>query len=60
MARLRLVSPAEIEEHKDRYSPGKISSVLQQGGFAAQDIRTGYFELGMNIWAAARKPAHGS
>jgi len=55
MARLRLVSPAEIEEHKDGYSPQRISSVLRQGGFAAQDIRTGYFELGMNIWATARK-----
>lgn len=60
MARLRLVSAAEIEEHKDRYFPGKISSILQQGGFAAKDIRTGYFELGMNIWATAIKPVHGS
>ncbi|HOE19253.1 MAG TPA: class I SAM-dependent methyltransferase [Syntrophorhabdaceae bacterium] len=57
MARLRLVSPAEIEEHKDGYSPEKISSVLRQGGFAAKDIRTGYFELGMNIWATAGKPS---
>jgi SAM-dependent methyltransferase len=55
MARMRLVSPAEIEEHKDRYTPGKISSILQQGGFAPGNIRTGYFELGMNIWATARK-----
>jgi hypothetical protein len=60
MARLRLVSAAEIEEHKGRYSPGQVFSILQQGGFAAQDIRTGYFELGMNIWARAIKPAHGS
>lgn len=55
MAQLRLVSPAEIEEHKDRYSPGKISSVLQQGGFTMANIRTGYFEIGMNIWATAGK-----
>ncbi len=60
MALLRLVSATEIEEHKDRYSPGKISSILQQGGFAAKDIRTGYFELGMNIWARAKKAAHDS
>ena len=57
MARLRIVSPAEIEEHKDGYSPEKIFSVLRQGGFAAEDIRTGYFELGMNIWATAGKPS---
>jgi SAM-dependent methyltransferase len=55
MARLQLVSPAEIEEHKDRYTPLKISSVLQQGGFTAENIRTGYFEIGMNIWATAKK-----
>ncbi len=58
MARLGLVSAAEIEEHKDSYSPKKISSILQQGGFAAEAIRTGYFELGMNIWARAEKTAH--
>ncbi|OPY79692.1 MAG: hypothetical protein A4E64_00336 [Syntrophorhabdus sp. PtaU1.Bin058] len=55
MARLMLVSPAEIEEHKDRYSRGKIASVLQQGGFTTENIRTGYFEIGMNIWATATK-----
>jgi SAM-dependent methyltransferase len=60
MARLRLVSPAEIEEHKDRYAPRKISSILQQGGFTAENIRTGYFEIGMNIWATAVKTAHSS
>ena len=60
MAQLRLVSPAEIEEHKDRYAPRKISSILQQGGFTAENIRTGYFEIGMNIWATAVKTVHSS
>jgi SAM-dependent methyltransferase len=53
MARLRLVSPVEIEEHKDIYTPQKIASILETGGFPKELIRYGYFECFMNIWLTA-------
>lgn len=53
MARLRLVSPVEIAEHKSAYSRSEIAAVLQAAGFGAP--RLGYFEAFMNLWAAAQK-----
>ena len=55
MALLRLVSPAEINEHQDVYNHGKLSGILQQAGFAFDNIDLGYFELSMNIWGRAVK-----
>lgn len=55
MAKLKLVSPEEIYDHKDIYTVGKISSILQKGGFNENNIRSGYFEFGLNIWATAKK-----
>ncbi len=55
MAKLRLVSPVEIEEHKDAYSHKKISYFLEKANFLPNNLRFGYFELFMNIWAIAKK-----
>jgi len=55
MAKLRLVSPIEIAEHKDAYSHRKISSLLQEAGFQQEGLQLGYFEMFMNIWVAATK-----
>lgn len=55
MARLRLVSPEEIEEHKDAYSRSRISVIFQKAGFSKQNIKSGYFEMFMNTWATAIK-----
>jgi SAM-dependent methyltransferase len=55
MARLHLVSPEEIGEHKDAYTFRKIAALLEQAGFPAPGFRFGYFELHMNIWAIAVK-----
>jgi SAM-dependent methyltransferase len=55
LARLRLVSGEEIEEHQDRYDLHVISGMLGAAGFASTSLRTGTFELGMNLWAAAVK-----
>ena len=55
MARLRLVSLLEIEEHKACYRAGAISTLLMASGFLAENIRFGYFELGMNLWLTATK-----
>jgi len=54
MAKLRLVSPVEIEEHKGTYTAQKIASMLKAGGFPKELIRYGYFECFMNIWVVAR------
>jgi hypothetical protein len=53
MAKFRLVSPVEIEEHKDTYTAQKIASILQKGGFPKELINYGYFECFMNIWVTA-------
>lgn len=55
MAKLRLVSPIEIEDHKDAYSHSRISSMLQEANFLKEKLRFGYFEMFMNIWVSATK-----
>ncbi len=55
MAKLKLVNPVLIAEHKDAYSPATISRILQRGGFSREQVRFGYFEIFMNIWATATK-----
>ena len=55
MAKLRLVSPEEIEEHKLLFSHQKLSQLLQKAGFAQENIKLGYFEFFMNIWVRALK-----
>jgi SAM-dependent methyltransferase len=53
MARLKLVSSAEIDEHKGLYYPASISAMLVTAGFSKEKMRSGYFELGLNVWAVA-------
>ena len=55
LARLNAVDPVLVAEHKDAYSHAKISAILQRGGFSSDQIRHGYFELFLNVWATARK-----
>ncbi|MBI4854618.1 MAG: class I SAM-dependent methyltransferase [Acidobacteria bacterium] len=55
LAKLRLVSPTEIEEHKDAYNFKKITKFLAQGGFSEEKMQFGYFEIFMNIWTKATK-----
>jgi ubiquinone/menaquinone biosynthesis C-methylase UbiE len=55
MATLRIVDPVQIAEHKDAYSRAKIASILRQGGFAEAQMRFGFFEAFMNVWATAKK-----
>ncbi|MCC7202793.1 MAG: class I SAM-dependent methyltransferase [Nitrospirae bacterium] len=55
MAALGLVSPEEILEHKDVYSHSKIAALLCKGGFSQGKMRSGYFELFMNLWTVAAK-----
>jgi len=53
LARLRLVSPEEIDEHKFAYTPGLLGWYFGRAGFAMTRIAIGHFELGMNLWATA-------
>ena len=46
---------AEIDEHEDAYSGKQIGEVLEKGGFSAEKIKGGLFELGLNNWAFAQK-----
>lgn len=55
MARLGLVSPDEINEHKNAFTHKKIAVILKGADFERQKMRFGYFEAFMNIWAAAEK-----
>jgi len=55
MAKLHLISDASIKEHKNSYNHSMISSILQEAHFQKNNLRFGYFELFMNIWATATK-----
>jgi SAM-dependent methyltransferase len=55
MSSARLVSHEEIGEHKAQYSGVEVASLLVEAGFDRSAIRHGTFELGMNLWAVARK-----
>jgi SAM-dependent methyltransferase len=55
MARLRLVSCEEIDEHKHQYRHSEIRDVLTSGGFHPARISLGHFELFMNNWGVAKK-----
>jgi SAM-dependent methyltransferase len=55
MAKLRLVSSHEIDDHKDAYDHAMIRSLLERANFPESGITCGYFELCMNLWVTARK-----
>lgn len=56
MQALHLVSGEEVEEHQDKYTHAMVKEILVKGGFRPEHITQGGFELGMNMWAVARKP----
>jgi len=55
LAKLKLVSKEEIEEHKDTYNHKKIVGLLKGAGFDEGKIQCGYFEAYMNLWVKAEK-----
>ena len=55
MAKLRLVSPVEIDEHEELFDRPGIAALLQEAGFHPEKVKTGTFEWGMNLWAVAEK-----
>jgi len=55
LAKVRVVSPVEIEEHHYYYMPNTVRLLLVLSGFERENIETGYFELGMNFFVRATK-----
>ena len=55
MARVRLVSPEEINEHVYAYTLPLLGWYFGRGGFDMTKLRFGYFEMRLNMWATARK-----
>ncbi len=55
LAKIKLLSSIEIDDHKNLYSPQDLRIFLQTAGFKNEKISTGYFEIGLNLWAVAEK-----
>ena len=55
MARIRLVSRQEIDEHKCAYNLTMLENHFNKAGFTMQKIRCGYFEIFLNLWLVAEK-----
>jgi SAM-dependent methyltransferase len=55
MAGIALVSQEEIEEHVYAYTLPLLGWYFGAAGFAMENLRFGYFEFGLNLWATARR-----
>lgn len=55
MARLRLISQEEINDHKGSRNYYKVVAFLRKVGFNQSDIRKGHFEFFLNNWVYADK-----
>lgn len=55
MAKMNLVSSEEIDEHKDCYTHAKIKSIAAKTVFSGSEIKLGYFEMFLNLWAVIIK-----
>lgn len=55
MARTGLISKEEIHEHKHNLSNLVIIDIIEKSGFKRENIKSGYFELGFNMWFVAKK-----
>jgi SAM-dependent methyltransferase len=54
-AALRLVSRAEICDHKAYYGRRQLAELLARAGFASASVTCGSFQLAANNWASATK-----
>jgi ubiquinone/menaquinone biosynthesis C-methylase UbiE len=50
MSKLGLISSEEIHEHKHNHPRRKIENFLEKSGFKKKNIKSGFFELYMNMW----------
>lgn len=55
MARIRLVSAEEIDEHAFSYTLPLIGWCFGRAGFEMEKVKFGYFELWLNLWGTAER-----
>lgn len=55
MAKLHLVSPEEIKEHKNAFTLPELNQFLLDANFRQDNIEKGYFEFFLNLWMSAKK-----
>ncbi|MFX1316873.1 MAG: class I SAM-dependent methyltransferase [Promethearchaeota archaeon] len=55
MAKLYLVSPEEIKEHKNAFRLSELNQILLKANFKQSNIQKGYFEFFLNLWICAKK-----
>lgn len=55
LARTGLISEEEIHEHKHNLSNFVIIDIMEKAGFKKENIKSGYFELGLNMWFRVEK-----
>ncbi len=55
MAKFGLISSEEIHEHKTHHSKLKIENLLIRTGFKMKNVKSGYFEIYMNMWFTVNK-----
>ena len=55
MSKFGLISEVEIHEHKSHYTKSRIVEIINKAGFEKDFIKSGYFELGMNMWFSITK-----
>lgn len=55
MSKVGLISSEEIHEHKTHHTKSKIEEMLRISGFKDEKIKSGYFEIYMNMWFTAVK-----
>jgi SAM-dependent methyltransferase len=55
LARLRMVSEEEIDEHEFAYTLPLLGWYFGTAGFEMRKVQFGYFELFLNMWATATR-----
>ena len=55
MARMKLVSKEEIDEHVYAYTLPLLGWYFGKAGFEMRNVKFGYFELNLNLWATASR-----
>jgi len=55
LATLKVISAAEIADHRGAYNHRALKAYLADAGFEGGKMKFGYFELFLNLWAYADK-----
>lgn len=55
LGKIYLISNEEAEDHKHNHDNKKINFFLEKAGFKKENIKSGFFELKMNMWFKIKK-----